>query len=162
MLETPEVQESRNAPNARRIDTHAHLVPDFYRLWLADKGVDAGGLPVPIWSVESTLQFMQTNEIETSILSVSTPGVETGDLNEAREMARRLNEFTARIVRGEKPGDLPVELPRKYELVINIGTAKVLGLKVPIRCSCWPMRCSNECRDVRFRPIADMDSCTAH
>jgi len=67
MLETPEVQESRKAPNARCIDTHTHLVPDFYRLWLADKGVDAGGLPIPTWSVESTLQFMQTNEIETSI-----------------------------------------------------------------------------------------------
>jgi 6-methylsalicylate decarboxylase len=98
MLEAPEVQEIKNAPNARRIDTHAHLVPDFYRLWLADKGVDAGGLPVPIWNVESALQFMQVNEIETSMLSVSTPGVVPGDLNEAREMARRLNEFTARVV----------------------------------------------------------------
>lgn len=47
------------------------------------------------------------------------------------EAYRRAGIYAARIVRGEKPGDLPVELPRKYELVINIGTAKVLGLKVP-------------------------------
>jgi putative ABC transport system substrate-binding protein len=47
------------------------------------------------------------------------------------EAYRRAAIYAARIVRGEKPGDLPFELPRKYELVINIGTAKVLGLKVP-------------------------------
>ena len=98
MQETHEMQKSRKASNARRIDTHAHLVPDFYRLWLADKGVDAGGLPIPIWSVQSTLQFMRENEIETSILSVAEPGVEPGELNEARQMARRLNEFAARVV----------------------------------------------------------------
>ena len=47
------------------------------------------------------------------------------------EAYHRAAIYAARIVRGEKAGDLPVELPRKYELVINLGTAKVLGLKVP-------------------------------
>ena len=37
----------------------------------------------------------------------------------------------ARIIRGEKAGDLPFELPKKYELVVNLGTAKLLGLTVP-------------------------------
>src|SRR5262245_2335230 len=41
---------------------------------------------------------MQENEIETSILSVAEPGVEPGELNEARQMARRLNEFAAKVV----------------------------------------------------------------
>jgi putative ABC transport system substrate-binding protein len=44
---------------------------------------------------------------------------------------RRAGIYAARIIRGEKAGDLPVELPRKYELVINLGTAKLLGLTVP-------------------------------
>jgi putative ABC transport system substrate-binding protein len=52
-------------------------------------------------------------------------GVDAGDI------WRRAATYVNRILRGEKPGDLPVQFPSKSEMVVNLKTAKALGLTVP-------------------------------
>ena len=65
-----------------------------------------------------------------NVLTVEAGGLAFYDANE-EAIFRRAATFVDKILKGAKPADLPVEQPTKFELVINLKTAKQIGLTIP-------------------------------
>lgn len=95
-----------------------------------------------LYVVGDSLVFNNQVQINTLVLVARLPTmyngrgyVETGGLisygPSFPELFRRAAEMVDKILRGAKPADIPVEQPTKYELVINLKTAKALGIEVP-------------------------------
>jgi ABC-type uncharacterized transport system substrate-binding protein len=92
-------------------------------------------LPSPFFSAHrrALIKLADTNRLPA--LYEFRQYVEDGGLMsygvDIREMYRRSASFVDRILKGARPGDLPIERPTKFELIINLKTAKALGLTIP-------------------------------
>jgi len=87
------------SPELNRIDVHHHILPPEYVQALADIGItESAGIPLPDWNAENALDVMDRLGIKTAITSISYPGVYFGDIAFARDLARRCNEISARLI----------------------------------------------------------------
>ena len=89
---------TRNSETSLTIDTHHHLLPDFFWQETENAHAPVGGLAPLRWSNEASISFMDDAGIDFAVVSLSTPGVHTGDSAKARALARRCNEFSAELV----------------------------------------------------------------
>jgi ABC-type uncharacterized transport system substrate-binding protein len=128
---------------ARALKVHAELIPvdaptDLVRGFRAAATSDANGLI----TVPDAVFFNHRKEIVTLVADSKLPAiypereyVEAGGLMSygtvVAENFRRAVSYVDRILKGEKPGDLPIQEPTKYELVLNLRTGKTLGLTIP-------------------------------
>jgi 6-methylsalicylate decarboxylase len=81
-----------------RIDVHQHVVPPIWARSLGSHGGDPTGSAMPHWSPRLAIEFMDSQQIATGILSLTLPSVVGWAQTERREMARRVNEYTAGLV----------------------------------------------------------------
>ena len=82
-----------------RIDVHHHILPALYVEALGRLGITGGGgVPFPAWDPAGALAMLDRQGIATAITSISAPGVHFGDDGPARELARRCNELSAKLV----------------------------------------------------------------
>jgi putative tryptophan/tyrosine transport system substrate-binding protein len=138
VLEMGEAQATARTLGLEVITSEIRRAEDIAPAFEALKGDRADALYL------SPDQLMNTNRTRINILAVgarlptmsgSREYVEAGGLmsygTNLPDQFRRAADYVDKILRGTKPGDIPVEQPTKFELVINLTTARTLGLEIP-------------------------------
>jgi putative tryptophan/tyrosine transport system substrate-binding protein len=134
------VQETERAAQHTRVEVRFFPlrpdddpVPAFKEMidWRADALLHFPSGPAP-WA-QAMIAFAAERRLPTMVMY--RHAVEAGGLMsyvpDRPEMYRRVAVHVDKILKGANPGDIPVELPTKYELVINLKTADALGIKIP-------------------------------
>src|SRR5215470_16228366 len=89
-------------PKSSIIDVHHHTVPPFWFEEVKDKIMAQGGVRIVPnwlgWSPQRAIEEMDKNGVSTAVLSISTPGIWFGNVEQSRRLARQCNEYAARMV----------------------------------------------------------------
>jgi putative ABC transport system substrate-binding protein len=96
-------------------------------------GMMAGGLPLTVANGALIAELALRHRLATMFLfdvNVAAGGLMSYGANMV-DLQRRGADYVDRILRGAKPADLPIEQPTRFDLVINLKTAKALGIRVP-------------------------------
>jgi putative tryptophan/tyrosine transport system substrate-binding protein len=92
-------------------------------------------MPDPFTTTNAELIVALAARYRVPTISIDPLYAELGGLisygTDFAELFRQAAEYIDRVLKGTKPGDLPIQQPTKYELVINLKTAKELGLIIP-------------------------------
>jgi 6-methylsalicylate decarboxylase len=97
------IRMARADTSRRLIDVHSHIIPPFYLEQNRDRIAGSRGGEISRawleWSPQQSIDAMDAHGVKTAVLSLSTPGIWFGDAEEARNMARRVNDYCAELVR---------------------------------------------------------------
>ncbi len=117
------------------IDVHHHIRPDFFLRATNEMDNPVGGITPAPWSKEAMLSYMDDAGTDVAVTSISTPGVHLGDDAAARDLARRVNEYAADLIRGRPDrigGFAVLPLPdvdgALRELEFSLDTLKLDGV----------------------------------
>lgn len=111
-----------------RIDVHKYVVPPFWANALPAHGGDPSSprssapsnTVLPQWSPENAIDLMDSQEIATGILLLTAPGIVGWEKSDRREMARRVNEYTADLVARRSDRFEPVTNPIQGQVNLSI------------------------------------------
>lgn len=137
----PNVESARNAAKQRQLETifedvgkADEIEPAISRM--AKQGAQALIILPSIWFSGERERIVRAALANRWPVAVGNPAfAESGAIiaygPDRVEMCRRAASFVDKILKGAKPGDLPIEQPIKFDLVVNIKTAKALNIKIP-------------------------------
>lgn len=140
-MSLPSVIRPAQAESRRLVDVHSHIAPPFYVEQNRDRIAGSRGGEITRawldWSPQRSLDAMDQYGVETSMLSLSTPGIWFGDVEESRSLARKVNDYGAELVRSH-PGRFgqfaAIPIPdtegslREIEYALDVLKADGIGL----------------------------------